>query len=51
MSSTKRARPDDIDVIWQGHESTIRRLYETERKTLKQVKHCMEAEHGFPEIP
>ncbi|KAI1775132.1 ankyrin [Hypoxylon cercidicola] len=37
--------------IWEQNESTIRHLYQTERKTLKQVKEIMEIEHGFPIMP
>ncbi|KAI0161077.1 hypothetical protein GGR52DRAFT_576484 [Hypoxylon sp. FL1284] len=37
--------------IWEQNESTIRHLYETKRKTLKQVKEIMETDHGFPDQP
>ncbi|KAI0111515.1 hypothetical protein F4814DRAFT_422707 [Daldinia grandis] len=50
MSSVKR-RYLDLDPeeeIWERHELTFRQLYQTEHKTLKEVKEIMESEHGFP---
>ncbi|KAG8161335.1 hypothetical protein KVR01_009599 [Diaporthe batatas] len=39
------------DAIWRRHESTIRQLYQEDRKTLKEVKEIMENERGFPVTP
>ncbi|KAH8683956.1 ankyrin repeat-containing domain protein [Ilyonectria robusta] len=36
--------------IWETHEPVIRRLYETQRKTLKEVKQIMEQDYAFPEM-
>ncbi|KAH6962033.1 hypothetical protein BKA56DRAFT_623343 [Ilyonectria sp. MPI-CAGE-AT-0026] len=36
--------------IWETHEPVIRRLYETQRKTLKEVKQIMEKDYAFPEM-
>lgn len=33
---------------WVKHEATIRRLYVTERRSLREVKRIMEKDHGFP---
>ncbi|KAI0867501.1 hypothetical protein GGS24DRAFT_485425 [Hypoxylon argillaceum] len=44
-------RGDLHDDMWAQNEPTFRRLYQTERHTLKQVKNIMEREHGFPITP
>ncbi|OTB12660.1 hypothetical protein K445DRAFT_180089 [Daldinia sp. EC12] len=51
MISAKRRHPDPDpeEGIWEQHKSTFLRLYQTERKTLREVKEIMESEHGFPE--
>ena len=36
--------------LFEQHESKLRQLFLQENKSLKQVKHEMEAYHGFPEI-
>lgn len=41
----------DTDDIWQRHNVVIRDLYGKERKTLREVKHIMETEYGFPDLP
>lgn len=51
MPPAKRPLPDDEGDIWDRHQKLLQRLYETERKTLEDVKQIMEAEHGFPDIP
>ncbi|KAI1660949.1 hypothetical protein F4813DRAFT_400096 [Daldinia decipiens] len=50
MPSVKRRRPDPDpgEGIWEQHRLTFLRLYQTERRTLKEVKEIMESEHGFP---
>ncbi|KAF3062230.1 hypothetical protein GL218_03914 [Daldinia childiae] len=40
--------PDPDEWVWEQHRPTFLRLYQTERKTLKEVKEIMESEHGFP---
>ncbi|KAI0486687.1 hypothetical protein F4859DRAFT_510474 [Xylaria cf. heliscus] len=39
------------DDVWKQNETTFRRLYLKERKTLKDVKKIMESEHNFPSTP
>jgi 2-phosphoglycerate kinase len=39
------------DDVWKRNESTLRRLYLQERRTLQDVKYMMESEYGFPVIP
>ncbi|KAI1211093.1 uncharacterized protein F4807DRAFT_50092 [Annulohypoxylon truncatum] len=51
MALAQRPRSGSAGGIWEQNESTIRQLYETERKTLKEVKQIMESEHGFPITP
>ncbi|KAI0889164.1 uncharacterized protein GGS22DRAFT_153316 [Annulohypoxylon maeteangense] len=51
MASTHPPFTDSSGEIWEQNESIIRQLYETERKTLKEVKQVMESEHGFPITP
>ncbi|XXG98306.1 hypothetical protein Hte_004629 [Hypoxylon texense] len=51
MPPIRRSTGHHENHIWEQNESTIRYLYQTERKTLKQVKEIMEAEHGFPTMP
>lgn len=51
MPPAKRPLPDDEGDIWDRHQKLVQRLYETERKTLEDVKQILEAEHGFPDIP
>lgn len=51
MPSIKRPFSDPEGRIWEQNESIIRHLYETERRTLKDVKQIMETEHEFPIIP
>ncbi|KAI0846871.1 ankyrin repeat-containing domain protein [Daldinia vernicosa] len=50
MSSLKRRYPDPDpeDRIWEQHRLTFLRLYQAERRTLREVKEIMESEHGFP---
>ncbi|KAI1103937.1 hypothetical protein F4804DRAFT_352514 [Jackrogersella minutella] len=51
MPSLKCARPESGGEIWKKNEFIIRKLYESERRTLKEVKQIMEKEHGFPVLP
>ncbi len=51
MSSRKDIYLDPIGDLWTQHEPVIRRLYEVERKTLKEVKKMLEAEYNFPVTP
>ncbi|KAI1361895.1 hypothetical protein F5Y08DRAFT_313503 [Xylaria arbuscula] len=47
-----RFRPHELqDANWKENKETLRRLYLTERRTLKDVKKKMETEHGFPTTP
>ncbi|RWA07137.1 hypothetical protein EKO27_g7965 [Xylaria grammica] len=39
------------DDLWKENETTLRRLYLKEHRTLKDVKKVMESEHGFPKTP
>ncbi|KAI0414646.1 hypothetical protein F5X98DRAFT_389674 [Xylaria grammica] len=39
------------DDLWKENETTLRRLYLKEHRTLKDVKKVMESEHGFPTTP
>ncbi|KAI1151840.1 hypothetical protein F4825DRAFT_338880 [Nemania diffusa] len=39
------------DDVWQRNKTTFRRLYLSERRTLKDVKRVMESEHNFPATP
>ncbi|KAI1470300.1 uncharacterized protein F4812DRAFT_416981 [Daldinia caldariorum] len=50
MPYVKRRRPDPDpeERIWEQHKSTFQRLYQTERRTLEEVKRIMESQHGFP---
>ena len=34
--------------IWLQHESIIRKIYQDDDKTLKELKQIMEQQHGFP---
>lgn len=51
MSALQRLQANEDDAIWRQNASTIRQLYQEERKTLKQVKAIMENEKGFPVTP
>lgn len=42
---------DGDENIWTRNASLIKRLYQGERKTLKQVKQILETDHGFPVTP
>ncbi|KAJ3577320.1 hypothetical protein NPX13_g3247 [Xylaria arbuscula] len=47
-----RYQPGELrDADWKDNKETLRRLYLTERRTLKDVKKKMESEHGFPTTP
>lgn len=37
--------------IWVEYKPVIKRLYEGEEKTLKEVKAILEEQHGFPAAP
>ncbi|KAI0554311.1 hypothetical protein F4679DRAFT_597388 [Xylaria curta] len=37
--------------IWEQHKPTLHQLYQTQRKTLSEVKTLMERDHGFPATP
>lgn len=37
--------------LFEQHEAIIRQLYQGEGKTLSEVKHIMESQHDFPDIP
>ncbi|KAI2627759.1 hypothetical protein GGR54DRAFT_590352 [Hypoxylon sp. NC1633] len=47
----RRPHSDLGDEMWEKNKPVICQLFQVERKTLKQVKHIMETEHGFPTIP
>jgi hypothetical protein len=54
LSSKAHQRLFEIEMdsnqdIWLASKPLIKQLYEVERKTLKEVKFILEAEHGFPE--
>ncbi|KAI1427240.1 hypothetical protein F5Y12DRAFT_738004 [Xylaria sp. FL1777] len=51
MSSSDPQPPVTGDDVWTEHATLIRRLYISERKTLKQVKEILENQHGFPAFP
>ncbi|KAL7627774.1 hypothetical protein AAE478_001969 [Parahypoxylon ruwenzoriense] len=51
MLPIKRVLPDQGGDMWERSKSTIRQLYENERKTLREVKTIMEAQYGFPVTP
>jgi hypothetical protein len=36
---------------WVTHASLIKKLYQDERRTLKEVKAILETDHGFPRRP
>ncbi|OAL23187.1 hypothetical protein AYO20_11055 [Fonsecaea nubica] len=46
-----RKRPLEDDSMWVLNKHHFRQLYQTERKTLKDVKQIMETEYGFPITP
>lgn len=42
----------DVDGdIWTEFQPLVKRLYEVDRKTLRDVKTILEGQHGFPETP
>ena len=41
---------DDQDV-WVQHAPVIKKLYQDDGKTLKEVKSIMEGQYGFPRTP
>ncbi|KAJ2979422.1 hypothetical protein NUW58_g7204 [Xylaria curta] len=51
MSGPDLPPPMAEDDIWARNAILIRRLYISERKTLKQVKEVLENQHGFPSFP
>ncbi|KAI0401767.1 hypothetical protein F4802DRAFT_618459 [Xylaria palmicola] len=51
MSSSALPPVVEGDEVWVENAALIRRLYISERKTLKQVKEVMEGQHGFPDFP
>ncbi|KAI7781017.1 hypothetical protein LA080_015360 [Diaporthe eres] len=50
-SALQRLQANEDDTIWRQNASLIRRLYQEERKTLKEVKAIMENEKAFPVTP
>lgn len=40
-----------MESAWVTQAPLIQRLYQDERKTLKEVKDILEGEHGFPPNP
>ncbi|KAI1802048.1 hypothetical protein F4811DRAFT_555240 [Daldinia bambusicola] len=50
MPSTKYRRPDPDpeERMWEQHKPTFLRLYQTEWRTLEEVKKIMKSEHRFP---
>ncbi|TRX91252.1 hypothetical protein FHL15_007857 [Xylaria flabelliformis] len=39
------------EEIWEQHKATLRQLYQSQRKKLREVKTIMERDHGFPVTP
>ncbi|KAI0530088.1 hypothetical protein GGR58DRAFT_518751 [Xylaria digitata] len=51
MSSSDPLLPAPEEDVWVENAMLIKRLYLSERKTLKQVKETLESVHGFPSFP
>ncbi|KAI0487675.1 hypothetical protein F4859DRAFT_510243 [Xylaria cf. heliscus] len=51
MSNADLPPPAVEGDIWVENAALIRRLYVSERKTLKKVKEVLESQHGFPIFP
>ncbi|KAI5868349.1 hypothetical protein GGS23DRAFT_592128 [Durotheca rogersii] len=51
MPPTNRLLTGQGGDIWEQYKSIIQKLYETDRKTLKEVKKIMEIDYKFPVMP
>lgn len=50
-TGTRYVAMDDREDIWSRFSPLFKRLYQKERKTLKEVKTIVEGQHGFPKTP
>ncbi|KAI1330196.1 hypothetical protein F5Y16DRAFT_364300 [Xylariaceae sp. FL0255] len=51
MFSTSQHSSAQVASIWEQNKGIFRRLYQDEKKTLKEVKTIMERDFGFPTTP